>query len=96
MICFHYELCFNSNKPEACEDCKRNIKNQQFGDHYAAYPIKCRFGLSDCTHDPGYIWRFRSDYYEKHFGPLDSPIVDTSPQCKDCQHGFSLTKTSSD
>lgn len=55
MICFHYELCFNSNKPEACEDCKRNIKNQQFGDHYAAYPIKCRFGLTDCIHDPGYL-----------------------------------------
>jgi hypothetical protein len=78
------KTCFNDNKgPEICGECKRNPKNVFIRDHYQDYPIHCKFGIMDCIHDPGYLWRFHHEWYIELYGDVDPSTVEGCEYCDD-------------
>ena len=64
---------------DQCFSCTRH---PGMTDKYLSHPITCKFGFSDCIHDPGYIFANYPDWYEELYGNKD--IADAAKEKNGC------------
>lgn len=76
------ENCLNQHKDTMCHKCADNPKNFYIASYYTPYLEMCPYGEWGCNNDPGFIYYFFPEKYEKLFRNITPKEALNHENCK--------------
>lgn len=76
------EDCLNQHKPQMCQRCSDNPEIFNLSSYYTPYLEVCPIGEWGCDNDPGFIYYFFPEIYEKLFGNITPKEALKHENCK--------------